>query len=335
MDPASMKMHAISPTLYVTQAMDYAMQHNNSDGVAYVDITAAFASVRRWIAVPVAYMDYMAVPIIADKPAGIMVMIRRTFEIALHVLSRFRFKLNFTVGKSNATVRIVGPGAEAVRLQLLIDAHAISCMSCDNSFSVPVEEAYQHLGRQWPVTASHYMKRKALGLESISDQEIFNEHAVVALQMMVTLMCMNLLMRAIIKGADAPRRASFAAWSAELSWIRAVELDFGKRCPLSSDFQGISTLQQWLMEIRSRPTFWRNLLKRTSTTPEANQLETIRPQSRANRPWRRCRAMCYIAAFAMPSRRLALLKISMSSENMRKERMQGDTILPTTFADAA
>ena len=130
------------------------------------------------------------------------------------------------------------------------------------------------------VTASHYVERKALGLKPTSDQELINEHALVAPQMMVTLMRMNLLIRVIAKGTDALRRPIFVARSAELSWIRAVEIDFVRLCGLSTEFKGILTLQQWLVEVRGRPIFWHNLLKRISATPAANRIEKVQAKQR-------------------------------------------------------
>ena len=77
----------------------------------------------------IAYMDDVAVPVIAAKPVDTLHMIQHLFEMALSVFQRFRFSLNFALGKGNAIARIVGPGAELVRLALQLNAFNISCKS--------------------------------------------------------------------------------------------------------------------------------------------------------------------------------------------------------------
>ena len=147
----------------------------------------------------------------------------------------------------------------------------------------PAERKLLHakVMRVWrSVTASHYVERKALDLKPISDQELLDAHSLLAPQTMVTLMRVNLLIRVITKGSDALRRALFVARNAEWSWLRAVELDFVKLAKLSREFAPFQTFTSWISDIRGRPKFWRNLLKKVAALPEANQIELIQPKPR-------------------------------------------------------
>ena len=147
----------------------------------------------------------------------------------------------------------------------------------------PMERKLLHskVMRVWrSVTASHYVERKALDLKPLSDQELLDAHSLMAPQTMVTLMRINLLIRVITKGSDALRRALFVARNAERSWLRAVELDFIKLAKLSQEFAPFQTFTSWISDIRVRPKFWCNLLKRVAALPEANQIELIQPKPR-------------------------------------------------------
>ena len=93
-------------------------------------------------------------------------------------------------------------------------------------------------------------------------------------------MRVNLLIRVVTKATDTLRRALYVARNAEWSWLRAAELDFRKLRVLSHEFVGCNTFSQWLADIRVRPVFWRSLVKRISSTREANQLEVFQPKPR-------------------------------------------------------
>ena len=92
-------------------------------------------------------MDDVAVPLLADHPWLILSMIRQVFETAFEAFTKFRFRLNFAIGKSNAILRIAGPGSEPVRQQLMADNFNITCSAFGTDFVVPVVDAYGHLGR--------------------------------------------------------------------------------------------------------------------------------------------------------------------------------------------
>ena len=92
-------------------------------------------------------MDDVAVPIIPASPELLIPQLRAVFQCAYSPFSKFRFKLNFKNGKSNAIARFACPGSDPVRAQLQADAYAISCRCGDHSFSVFIVDAYQHLGR--------------------------------------------------------------------------------------------------------------------------------------------------------------------------------------------
>ena len=73
--------------------------------------------------------------------------LQSVFQCAYTTFATFRFKLNFTIGKGNAIVRIAGPGSEPVRQQLQADKFTIQCACGPPNFSVVIVDAYQHLGR--------------------------------------------------------------------------------------------------------------------------------------------------------------------------------------------
>lgn len=91
-------------------------------------------------------MEDVAVPIIADA-CDILHRAQRCFEIGYEVFRRFKFRLHFKIGKSNAIMRIAGPGAREATLELADAQFMVKCAFIRESLEVPVVDAYQHLGR--------------------------------------------------------------------------------------------------------------------------------------------------------------------------------------------
>lgn len=73
-----------------------------------------------------AYMDDIAIPII-DTAANILHKAARAFEIADELFSKYSFKLNYKMGKSNAIVRIAGKGAKQIYQDLAVDNFQTPC----------------------------------------------------------------------------------------------------------------------------------------------------------------------------------------------------------------
>ena len=95
-------------------------------------------------------------------------------------------------------------------------------------------------------------------------------------------MRVNLFIRVITKATDELRRTLFVAKDAKWSWLRAVEGDFEWLKKLSEEFAHLHSLSMWIADIRCRPVFWRNLVKRIAKAPTANQLEVFQPKPRTN-----------------------------------------------------
>ena len=307
-----------------------------------------------------AFMDDLAVPLIADTPSRILPMVQTTCEVAHSVSTKFSFLLNFAIGKTHAIVRIVGAGADPVRQQLLNDHFAVHFSSGGLQFEVPIVDAYQHLVRLLVVdvnlkpdilarsnqaatalspiahryfrqpqvkieqkiqvarahlfsilcvgasgwhtmrpaerklfhgkvfrtwrstTAAHFSERIAAGLAPLSDQELLDTYQLIAPQTLVTLARLNLFIRVITKGTDSLRRALFAAREAEWSWLHAVQADFGWIRAHSTEFDSVANLQQWIVNIRLRPFFWRGLIKQIAATKAANQILPFQSNPKPN-----------------------------------------------------
>ena len=94
----------------------------------------------------VAYMDDVAIPLIA--PAGhIIDHAVKAVEIADSVFHRFRFTLNYSIGKSNLIVRIAGDGKQDTLKQLELHDFHISCRCRGATLRIPIVKTYQHVGR--------------------------------------------------------------------------------------------------------------------------------------------------------------------------------------------
>ena len=72
-------------------------------------------------------MDDLAIPII-DNAAKMVKKSTRAFEIADSVFTRYSFELNYKIGKSNAIMRIAGPGARQVLLNLADNHFQLNCV---------------------------------------------------------------------------------------------------------------------------------------------------------------------------------------------------------------
>ena len=154
---------------------------------------------------------------------------------------------------------------------------SIMCTGSSNWCKLgPVEARSFHtkVMRIWrSATASHYVEIEAPELEALTDQQLLQKFELTAPNTMVVLHRINLFIRVVVKGSCDLKRALFAARKSPKSWLKAVHGDFEWLQSLHRDFAEIETLQDWIVQILSRPHWWKVRVKAVCALPKANLLE--------------------------------------------------------------
>ena len=89
-----------------------SLSHNGLE--SFIDIGLQRVKVH-----DVSFVDDVALPVLCD-PAGLCDKIGKTTDCAIEVFSSFGMKLNFSPGKSEATVGFFGPGRRCAKKQLFL-----------------------------------------------------------------------------------------------------------------------------------------------------------------------------------------------------------------------
>ena len=97
-------------------------------------------------ALDTSYVDDDAIVVVADNPADLLPRARRAAEVVCRVYRRFRFRLNFSKGKSEAIFAFRGKDSKRHRVEMAAAGAVVRCMVEGEEVAIRVVHRYVHLG---------------------------------------------------------------------------------------------------------------------------------------------------------------------------------------------